>query len=147
MVPASGSCQEKAYLSLKSVQKSHSLLKNCICQSTLVGLHLLHINDSTSDVFALQYRNIGNTKVLAFLMGAVSHTNLGVWEFSRAIALPTVNDPVASESHCGRGQLYSPGAALSQPCRSWCKRCEPVSPCSRAVGCTRCSSGCSQQTG
>jgi len=33
----------------------------------MVGLHLLHVNDSTSDVFALQYQNIGNIKVLAFL--------------------------------------------------------------------------------
>lgn len=65
-IPVSGSCQEKACLDLKSAQKSHSLLNNCGCQSTAVGLHLLHINDSTSDVFALQYQNIGNIKVLAF---------------------------------------------------------------------------------
>lgn len=51
-IPVSGSCQEKACLSLKSVQKNHSLLKNCGCQSAVVGLHLLHINDSTSDMFA-----------------------------------------------------------------------------------------------
>lgn len=62
-----GSCQGKASLGLKSVQRSHSVLKNSSCQSTVVGLHLLHINDSTSNVFALQYQTIGNVKVLVLL--------------------------------------------------------------------------------
>lgn len=57
------SCQEKACLGLKCVQKSHSLMKNCACQSTTVELHLLHINDSTSAALALQYPNIGNISI------------------------------------------------------------------------------------
>lgn len=64
--PASVSCQEKACLGLKCVQKSYSLMKNCGCQSTTVELRLLHINDSTSAVLALQYPNIGNISVRAF---------------------------------------------------------------------------------
>lgn len=64
--PVSVSCQEKACLGLKRVQKSYSLMKNCGCQSTTVEMHLLHINDSTSAVLALQYPNIGNISVRAF---------------------------------------------------------------------------------
>lgn len=64
--PVSVCCQEKACLGLKCVQKSHSLMKNCGCQSSTVELHLLHINDSTSSALALQYPNIGNINVQAF---------------------------------------------------------------------------------
>lgn len=49
----------------KSVQKSRFLLKNCGCQSAMLGSHLLCINDSTSDGAVLQYQNIGNIKVSA----------------------------------------------------------------------------------
>lgn len=79
----SGSCQGKASLGLKSVQQSHSVLKNSSCQSIVVGLHLLHTNNSTSDVFALQYKTIGNIKVLALLNANCHHSNLGTQHSAR----------------------------------------------------------------